>query len=900
MEDRRIDFTRGISAVVDPRLEGPGYAVILDNVDLTGIAAQAMRAPVFRLDPPAGTRDIFEYRGKWHFSPGRREWIADFVGRQERLFYKNVEVGTADRRPYKVIDGVEALLGTPRPIVPLYATPAVTLTPQNIEATASVGGGLVAGSKTYRLGLRTDLGLLPTSAPVSLAVAASGKVTLTWAAIKYTKATKIVVYGRDSAAEQILEELNPIVTSWVDDGSLTPNGQYAKTLDENNLFYYFFTYLRTVNGHEDESGPSPVFGPMVTAKARQITRYPLFEGILDGGWTYTSGQLHTNPTSRDNAINGYLRRAMDSRIYLTTRTAHGRSAGDMIGVLHAHSGVSTTIPRQIYSSAVPAVALAKPTLTALIEEALPGGAIAWGAGVLHRVGVTAFRGASWENCLGGPPAETEALIGDTLTLTPTGGKAMTVRWAFPSGDVDGFHVYLDGFWIATVPSTIQFCTFGQVAPHGGRPLPIINTTITRVLILPKTASIDWDPGVSVSAGKWGDISYTPKTQVVPIAGSYVPANGDLIWFSSDVALVTGFSAICGVTQGSSAFFLPLLTEDTITITGAQICKIAGPHMRFVTKWNLYVTRGDTGAFLLQGTYDLDQVDVVDASPVEALGSTCGSNYDVSGLDGVALTVEFQPPPQDLHGLTPHNNSLFGIVDRTVRWTPINRPDAWPDVYSRDFESEPLALYPYGGTLLVLCSDGIRRMDGDDPSAMRCQKTLAEDGLMAPYSVQPTPAGLVYLSKRGLMAFRADLNDAVPISEGRIDPAFFLSGSGDPEGAPFPFWMIPTRRGAAWAHLTKGLPAADPARIERELSDVLPIGWATRCIRSFVWRGRYHLYYGDFTGQSNSFKHHGMVIVDCTQRTYPITVSGLKPMAAHVTETQRAYLLFQDPVTSPPG
>ena len=104
----RFDFTRGISAVVDPALMRDGFSAVVDNIDLTAIAAQSMRAPVFRVDPPPGTRDCFEYRGKWHFTPRRREWVADFVGRQERLYYKDVDPTYVDRRPRMVVDNVEA------------------------------------------------------------------------------------------------------------------------------------------------------------------------------------------------------------------------------------------------------------------------------------------------------------------------------------------------------------------------------------------------------------------------------------------------------------------------------------------------------------------------------------------------------------------------------------------------------------------------------------------------------------------------------------------------------------------------------------------------------------------------------------------------------------------------
>lgn len=891
----RFDFTRGISSVVDPRFLGEGFSVAVDNIDLTAFVAQSMRAPVFRMDPPAGTKDIYEYRGKWHYTPGRREWLADFVGRQERLYYKDIEPGASDRRLYMVIDGVTALLGTPKPPVPPLVKEAGYLSPKHVEATVlAEGGKLPAGSITYRVGLRTELGLIPASAPVTVVVTEKSRVNLTFDKVTYDKALKIVIYGRKSNEEQILEELNPTVTEWTDDGSLTPSGQYAKTLDESTVFHYFHTFVRDVNGYEDESGPSPIYGPLVTPQARVITRNVFFEGLFDGGYTWAPGEM-TVAASPSNAdiVGAFIR--TDFNTYVTTRTAHARPAGTKVGIMHAHGGTDANLRNQIYHILNPTAALPKPAITALEETDLPEGATAWPASTSLQVGVVAFRGASWDHCFGGSPAETDLVSGDLQTISTTGDKAAVVRWSYPAGGADGFHVYLNGFYIATVDKGVLFYTFGQVTPNATRPSPTVNTSASRIMILGSEAKdIAWDEVYAAANSTLGSISYDPRALVTMTqAHGYVPAKGDLVYFTPSIPNVGGFTEVQDEAT-SSTFYIPLLNDAAASIQIGQEARIAGPQARFIKSWNLYVMRGDTGDFLLQGNYPLTQSEVIDASPVEALGSTCGSFYTEVGDFGNPVIVSFEPPPPDLHGLTLHQSMLWGIVDRTVRWTPINRPNAWPDAYQRDFEYQPLALASYAGTLLVLCTDGIYRMDGADPNSIRRNKTLAEDGLIAPFSVQPTPAGLVYLSKRGLMAFRGETNGAVPISEGKVEPALFLAGSGAREDDPFPFWAIPTRKGAAWARLTKRLPAANPDRSERELSDVLPMDWSVDCIRSFVWKGKYHLYYGDPSGKGAPYKYHGMVIVDCTREGYPITTNGLKPVAAHVTEMERAFLLFQDP------
>jgi hypothetical protein len=861
MESVHIDFIQGISAVMDPKLIGGGFAVFLENVDLSGVSAKSIRAPAFIRDIPAGTKDLFEYRGKWHFTTGRREWEAEYVGRQERLYYKDVEPGTADRRPYKMIDNVSAVLGTIRPkTAPLISDASSAMIANLGISTVENTGSLSAGGTSYRVGVRTSFGLLPTTSPVSVTVKDKMSTVLTWAKVTgsatakaaWDDAISIVIYGRTSGAEQIIEEIETTSLEYIDNGSRYPAGQYAKTLDETTLFYYFYTLVRNTNGHPNESGPSPTYGPVETNQVRKITRNPIFEGLFDGSTLFVAGELSTTATVQDDVIVGKAKRISSGKTYITTDTAHSRTTGDQVGIINLHGGTDLAVRSQIYGVTVPTAVLPKPAITSFADS--DGNDDGWTEGTVLNVSVAAYRGAGWDACYGGRPAETAIAVGDTETLTvgaAVGGHNLRakVKWSFSSSDHDGFHVYLDGGYIATVSKDLLFYEFGTVTPDMSRVPPAADTTRTRVFSLPVTAGgIAWDEDLADDA-TWGAVAYDPFTKVTLTDPTrYTPIEGDLIYFTPNLPEIPGYHRVDmdedkhgAITTGD--FYVRAITEANHTLTGSQQCKAAGPNARFVTEWNLYVARNDTGSFLLQGAYPIDQTDVVDYKPVEALGSTCGSDYFTTGANGESINVVFEPPPSDIHGLTLHNNSLWGIVDRTVRWTPINRPDAWPDAYTRDFASEPWALKSYAGTMLVLCADGVYRMDGTDPSGMQCHKTLSEDGIIAPYSIQATAAGLIFLTREGLVAYRAELNNTVPISKDKMDASVLLSASGVPEDGPFPFWAIPSRHGAFWAKLTKDLPAADPNRLERTMSDDLPLTWPLMNIRSFYHKGKYHLYYG---------------------------------------------------------
>jgi hypothetical protein len=127
----------------------------------------------------------------------------------------------------------------------------------------------------------------------------------------------------------------------------------------------------------------------------------------------------------------------------------------------------------------------------------------------------------------------------------------------------------------------------------------------------------------------------------------------LVYFSTNMPEIPGYFTVDmdedthgTITAGD--FYVHALTESNHTLAGTQQCKVAGAQARCITKWNLYVARGDTGAFLLQGVYDIDETSIVDVTPVEGLSTTCESDYMTAGLNGESINVVFEPPPSDLH------------------------------------------------------------------------------------------------------------------------------------------------------------------------------------------------------------------------------------------------------------
>lgn len=190
-------------------------------------------------------------------------------------------------------------------------------------------------------------------------------------------------------------------------------------------------------------------------------------------------------------------------------------------------------------------------------------------------------------------------------------------------------------------------------------------------------------------------------------------------------------------------------------------------------WNLYRT-GVGGIFQLVKKVKIKDASYDDVISTADLGASPTSYYLDTGLFG-GITVDYNIPPKGLQSITSHLGMLFGVDGHTVRWTPVNAPDAWPYDFRVNLPYKPLALASYGTGLIILCEDAIYRLDGrQGASSQSLSKTQAQDGCIAPYSVQKTSYGLIYLSHRGLMLF--DGTHAKPLTDARIKPKTLLGPS----------------------------------------------------------------------------------------------------------------------------
>lgn len=303
-----------------------------------------------------------------------------------------------------------------------------------------------------------------------------------------------------------------------------------------------------------------------------------------------------------------------------------------------------------------------------------------------------------------------------------------------------------------------------------------------------------------------------------------------------------------------------------------------PKNGYIRYRNLYRT-GDTNSYLLVKQLPISVTEFVDGVSAANLGDVPDSFYDQDGI-----TVVYEPPPVGITNLTRHYDMLFAIDGHAVVWSDNNRPDGWFANFRQEFGSKPMALASFSSALIVLCEDALYRLEGNISTQITPSKTMAEDGCIAPGSVQRTSYGLVYLSKDGLKLF--DGQYARPLSESKVRSNFW-TGTSNPDPINFPIY--PTQFGYQYAALCEldGLKGS----MDRALlnAPTKPIDGVIKDIDSFVYDGKYYLFWK--SGYSNNYKSHTCVVVDLQSQGMPITTLSMRMIDAFVDEDENPYVLL---------
>ncbi len=335
---------------------------------------------------------------------------------------------------------------------------------------------------------------------------------------------------------------------------------------------------------------------------------------------------------------------------------------------------------------------------------------------------------------------------------------------------------------------------------------------------------------------------------------------------------------------------PLHFVDAVGLNGTNYGMVFTQGNGGLKYRNLYRS-GDTSQFQLVKQVPIDETTYVDAKPASALGDLPDSYY----LDGSGNPIIFDVPPKGMTNITSHYGMLFGIDGNDVRWTPVGKPDAWPRGFVLNFEYKPVALVSTDQCMVVLCTDKVRRIDGNDPSQLQLSDTSANIGCIAPWSAQKTELGLIYLSSSGLMLF--DGQHARCITDVRIPPHVLRGASAQLSASDYLFQpTVTTYLYGALSEEDGTLGSIKTANFH----STNPVDGIVYDVRSFYYNGKYYMYWvnkstaGFLPNVAGNYQSHTTICVDLRVQGFPVTTLSMKPWDVFVDDQQKAYVLGNMP------
>jgi len=112
------------------------------------------------------------------------------------------------------------------------------------------------------------------------------------------------------------------------------------------------------------------------------------------------------------------------------------------------------------------------------------------------------------------------------------------------------------------------------------------------------------------------------------------------------------------------------------------------------------------------------------------------------------TIAF-PAPQGLKYLQEAYAMLFGAIDTYLRFTPVGKPDQWPDSYYLQFDAPLTGIAPVANGILVFTKYRTYIVTGTGPTSLSQYLLSSDQGCIAYESVQLIATEAVWASTDGL-------------------------------------------------------------------------------------------------------------------------------------------------------
>lgn len=230
-----------------------------------------------------------------------------------------------------------------------------------------------------------------------------------------------------------------------------------------------------------------------------------------------------------------------------------------------------------------------------------------------------------------------------------------------------------------------------------------------------------------------------------------------LWFPGTVALVKRTANISTVTTTDyhnlnidDRFKISGCTSASFNITGGIVTDVIDSFT-----FEFEQTAADVTEVAATGTlyYDVAENTTKPARYWGDANYNFIDDFDSRNLFTILDTDEYDPPPDDLKGLTVMQNSIYvGFAGNKIYFSEPSLPHAWPQKYIRTIEHDIVAIAVISGFLLVLTDSYPYQITGTNPNVMSVNRIDAQYPCVSKRSVVVMSYGVIYATHDGLALY----------------------------------------------------------------------------------------------------------------------------------------------------
>jgi len=231
-----------------------------------------------------------------------------------------------------------------------------------------------------------------------------------------------------------------------------------------------------------------------------------------------------------------------------------------------------------------------------------------------------------------------------------------------------------------------------------------------------------------------------------------------LWFPTTLARVQRTSNVSRVTLSNhhnlaidDRFKISGCTDSTFNITGGIVTDVIDDTtFEYAQTAGNVADKAETAGTMYQ---DAAQK-ITDTARYWGDGSySFTDDFDISLLNESLITDNYDPPPENMKGITAVQNSiLIGFFDNQLCFSELGKPHAWPQEYRLTFESTIVGVASVGGFILVLTEEYPYQVSGGDPATMATARIDTLFPCLSKRSIVNMGYGVSYVTHGGVAIY----------------------------------------------------------------------------------------------------------------------------------------------------